>query len=185
MPGPPAAVLADARDGPARQTGGNRTWDTYRAQLVELFFEAFEYLLRPITDRKGLEIPLAADHLRSMVQLCLHLALVVPGRELPRDVVVDQSLTLRRLDDAAVEAMCEWLTAVNGDTKKQRGDGNVVGSASKPSFIAGVEACRRDTGGAATIARGGAGGPGWTAMWTIPAEDRINRILDRIPPDDA
>jgi hypothetical protein len=160
------------------------TWETYRAQLVERFFAAFQYLLRPVTDREQRNIPLQRDHLRSMVQLCLHLALVVPGRELPRDVVVDGTLTLRRLDDDAVEAMCNWLTAIDGETNKQRGDGNVVGSASKPSFIEGVEACRRDTGGAADYRA-------WRRRWPRldryvdhPGRtERINRILDRIPPD--
>jgi hypothetical protein len=162
------------------------TWDAYRKQLVERFFKAFALLLRPATDREGRQIPLEGDHLRSMVQLCLHLALVVPGRELPQDVVVDESLTLHRLDDHAVEAMSAWLAADDNSRthKQQRGDANVIGSASKPSFIASVEACRRDTGAAADYRA-------WRRRW--PELDRyvghdgraqrINGILETIPPD--
>jgi hypothetical protein len=156
------------------------TWDDYRTQLVERYFDAFEYLLLPATDQEDRPIPLSEDHLRSMVQLCLHLALVVPGRELPRDVVVDQTLTLRRLDDAAVEAMSGWLVSIDAETGKQRGDGNVIGSASKASFVASVEACRRDTGSAADYRA-------WRRRWPRldryvdhPGRaERINRVLGR------
>jgi hypothetical protein len=160
------------------------SWNAYRARLVDRFLAAFGYLLRKVKDREEQPIPLVPDHLRSMVQLCLHLGLVVPGRELPQDVVVDDTLTLRRLDDDAVEAMCGWLTAIDAKTNRQRGDGNVVGSASKPSYLAGVEACRRDTGGAADYRA-------WRRRWPRldryvdhPGRtDRINSILDRVPPD--
>jgi hypothetical protein len=155
------------------------TWDAYRTQLVDRFFNAFTYLLRPITDRKGRPIPLAEDHLRSMVQLCLHLALVVPGRELPQDVVVDETLTLRRLDDDAVEAMSGWLTTVDATKNKQRGDANVIGSASMPRFIASVEACRQDTGAAADYRAWRRRRPRLDRYVDRPGRaERINRILD-------
>ncbi len=89
------------------------------------------------------EWPLSADHTRSIVQLCLYLALMTPNHTLARELVIDHELTLLRLDDDAVEAMSRWL-ATTDDRGRLRGDASIIGSASKPSFIASVEACRTD-----------------------------------------
>jgi hypothetical protein len=122
-------------------------WKTFRRSLIARFDVAFEYLRRPVQRADGSDWTMLFDHLRSMVQLCLHLGLLIPEHELSRDLVVDETLTLRCLNDDAVAAISAWLaTEVNG---KPRGDANTIGSASKPSFIASVEACRTDTGTAA------------------------------------
>jgi hypothetical protein len=152
------------------------TWDGFRADLIERFDHAFGYLRRPVQKKDGSEWPMLADHLRAMVQICLHLGLLIPGHRLAEDLVVDDTLTLRVLDDDAVEEISDWLaTEVNG---KQRGDANIIGSASKPSFIASVEACRTDAGTAADYRM-------WRRKWfkldryagTTDREVRINRIL--------
>lgn len=126
---------------------GGVTWKEFRGKLIERFDGAFEYLRQPVKRADGSDWPLLFDHLRSMVQICLHLGLLIPAHELSRDLVVDDTLTLRCLDDDAVEAISRWLaTEVDG---KQRGDANIIGTASKPSFIASVEDCRTDRGTAA------------------------------------
>jgi hypothetical protein len=147
------------------------TWDSYRAAVLRRFEAAFAYLRREVRDEDGAPLPLSFDHLRSTVQLCLHLALLTPGRDLGADLRVDDTLTLRRLDDAAVEAMSAWLaTIVPESGRKRRGDANTVGSASKPSFIASLEACRVDAGGAADYR-------GWRRRW--PELDRYDGLDGR------
>jgi hypothetical protein len=123
---------------------GPGSWADFQAGLIQRFRSAFDDLRRPVYKEDGSEWPMLFDHLRSMVQICLHLGLLLPEHELSQPLVVDDTLTLHCLNDDAVVAISEWLTTeVDG---KQRGDGNIIGSASKPSFIESVEACRTDTG---------------------------------------
>ncbi|HTJ35063.1 MAG TPA: hypothetical protein VL738_17685 [Dactylosporangium sp.] len=127
---------------------GADSWEKFRENLIARFDRAFEYLRRTVLRADGTDWGLLFDHLRSMVQLCLHLALLIPNHRLSRELAVDGELTLHRLDDDAVEAISAWLAA-DGEDGKQRGDANIIGTASKPSFIASVEACRTDGGTAA------------------------------------
>lgn len=123
------------------------SWEDFRKGLIKRFDDAFEYLRRRVEKQDGSDWPMLFDHLRSMAQICLHLGLLIPAHQLSEDLVIDDTLTLRCLNDDAVEAISKWLaTEVDG---KQRGDANIIGTASKPSFIASVEACRTDTGVAA------------------------------------
>jgi hypothetical protein len=155
---------------------GADAWTEFREQLIKRFDVAFNYLRRPVFRADGSPWTMLADHLRSMVQLCLHLGLLIPEHELAEDLVVDDTLTLRCLNDEAVEQICKWLAAKVGG--KQRGDANIIGSASKPSFIASVEACRTDTGSAADFRE-------WRRRWfvldryaeTPGRRERIDRIL--------
>jgi hypothetical protein len=164
------------------------TWDDYRAQLLDRFFAAFSDLRRDVFNAADEKIPLEPDHLRSMVQLCLLLALLTPGKSLDKDLEIDGTLTIRRLDDAAVEALCHWLDAPKVASKPdgaRRGDGSTVGSASKPSFIAAVEASRRDGGTAA-------GYRAWRRRWPQldryrdrdGRQQRLGKIFDAIPDDE-
>ena len=123
------------------------SWSKFQSDLIRRFDKAFNYLRQPVKKEDGNDWPLLFDHRRSMVQICLHLALLTPGHDLKKDLVADQDLTLRVLDDAAVEAMSTWLADIIDG--KQRGDANTIGSTSKPSFIASVEACRKDPGASA------------------------------------
>jgi hypothetical protein len=156
---------------------GADTWAAFRGQLIARFDWAFEHLWRPVWRADGSAWPMLVDHLRSMAQICLHLGLIIPEHELSQDLVVDDTLTLRCLNDDAVERISNWLAAtIDG---KQRGDANIIGSASKPSFIASVEACRTDTGSAADYRK-------WRRHWfvldryagTPGRRERIERILD-------
>jgi hypothetical protein len=120
------------------------SWSAFRQGVLSRIDRALSYLLQPVQKADGSNWPMLQEHRRSMVQMCLHLGLVAPGHELKDDLFVDETLTVRRLDDDAVEAMSAWLaTVIDG---RQRGDANVIGSVSKPSFIAAVEACRTEAG---------------------------------------
>lgn len=120
------------------------SWSAFRQDVLSRINRALSYLLQPVQKADGSSWPMLNDHRRSMVQICLHLGLVAPGHELQDDFFVDETLTVRRLDDDAVEAISAWLaTMIDG---RQRGDANVIGSVSKPSFIAAVEACRTEAG---------------------------------------
>jgi hypothetical protein len=155
---------------------GTDPWPKFQEGLIRRFDRAFEYLRRPVKRKDGSDWPLLFDHLRSMVQLCLHLGLLLPGHELARPLVVDETLTLHCLNDEAVEAICRWLAAEKDG--KQRGDANIIGSANKPSFIESVEACRTDTGTGADYRQ-------WRWHWfkldryagTDGRRERMRRIL--------
>lgn len=152
------------------------TWPDYQRQLLERFDKAFPTLLLPVLKPNGDVWPLNAEHSRALVQLCLHLGLVTPRHPLREPVRVDDELTLTVLDDDAVERMSAWLaTEVDG---RQRGDGNTIGTASKPDFIRSVEACRQDSGAAARYRE-------WRIRWfeldryakDPGRRDRIDEIL--------
>ena len=135
-----------------RTPEGFSTWEEYQRDLLRRFDRAFAHLRRPVRREDGSGWPLEEDHLRSMVQLCLHLALLTPGHRLEEPLRVDATLTLEKLDEPAVEAICHWLAEPVGG-KAQRGDANLIGSASKPSFIRSVEDCREDSGRSADYRR--------------------------------
>ena len=138
---------------------GCETWATYQHDLLQRFDQAFPALLEPVAKADGSPWPLNPDHRRSLVQLCLHLALVTARHRLPQQVRVDDELTLRILDDESVEAMSRWLAAAEDDA-------NIVGSSSKPDFNSSVEACRKDAGAAASYRE-------WRCRWP-----RLDRYAD-------
>jgi hypothetical protein len=153
------------------------TWPEFREQLISRFDWAFEHLRRPVFKADGSDWPMLLDHLRSMAQLCLHLGLLIPAHVLSQDLVVDETLTLRNLDDDAINRICTWLAVeVNG---KPRGDANIIGSSSKPSFVESIEACRTDRGSRADFRQ-------WRRDWfeldryakTPGRRERIYRIMD-------
>jgi len=141
---------------------GHAGWDDLRANLLGRFDAAYRRLTDPVEKADGSPWPLNADHERSIVQICVHLALVVPRHRLVRAFEVDDTLTLEVIDDDAVEAMSAWLAAP-GENGKQRGDGNLIASSSKPDFNDSVEACRTDSGAAANYRE-------WRCRW--PSLDR-------------
>lgn len=89
------------------------------------------------------------EHQRSVVQLRLHLALLLPGYDLPSEPesVFDPCLELRVLDDEAINALSAWLLVPEerrtGGKARPRGDANVIGAATKPSFVESVERVRQ------------------------------------------
>jgi hypothetical protein len=144
---------------------GCDTWPQFQENLLQRFDRAVSYLRCEVTRKDGSPWSLLTDHARSIVQICLHLALLTTGHKLEEELVVDGTLTLDWLDDAAVESMSNWLAeVVNG---KQRGDANVIGSASKRSFIKSVEECRKDAGVSADYRA-------WRRQWW-----KLDRYADR------
>lgn len=127
-----------------RPVFGHETWEQMRKALLDRFEHAYRAIEKPIYDEHGKPVPLSADHQRSLVQIRLNLALLAPGYSLPStlltDLVFDRCLERDPLDAGAVEELSGWLAEeVDG---RRRGDANVIGSATKPSFIRSVEACR-------------------------------------------
>jgi hypothetical protein len=120
------------------------SWDRTRAHLLTRFTRAYRAIERPVLDTSGDPLGPKDDHKRSVVQLRLNLALLVPGYDLPATLVFDPCLEVNPLNNDAVEAMSAWLAESVGG--RQRGDANVIGSATKPSFIRSVAACRAEGG---------------------------------------
>ena len=145
---------------------GHDKWEDFQASLRVRFHSSLAYLRRPVTTAEGGDVPLLKDHARAIVQFCLHLALMTADETLAEPYVVDETLTLHRLDDDAAEAMARWLAEPAGPDGKLRGDANLIGSASMPHFIHSVECCRVDEGAAADYRR-------WRAAW--PQLDRYYR----------
>lgn len=127
-----------------RPLPGHNSWEQSRESLLQRFESAYRYIERDVRDEEDRPLPFLEAHARSLVQLRLNLALLVPGHSLPAELAFDPCLELNPLDENAVETMSGWLAkVVNG---KQRSDANVIGSATKPGFIRSVEACRAGAG---------------------------------------
>lgn len=136
-----------------------RNWQEHRQALLDRFEFAYRCIEKDVRDDADQPLPLMDAHARSLVQLRLNLALLVPGHPLPARLAFDPCLELDPLDDNAVAAMSGWLAGSVGG--KQRGDANVIGSATKPGFIRSVEACRAAAGAA------GGGYPRWRRRWPM------------------
>ena len=127
-----------------RPSGDHESWDDAREDFIVRFERVYHAIERSVIDAEGDPWPLIADHRRSLVQLRLNLALLAPGRSLPSQLTFDPCLEMDPLDDRAVESLSYWLAEpVDG---KKRGDANVIGSATMPSYIRAVEACRAKSG---------------------------------------
>lgn len=123
-----------------RPPGESQSWSVARIDFLERMTSAYRAIERPVVDAEGNLRPLLDDHLRSLVQIRLNLALIAPSHSMPAVLMPDPSLELDPMGPEAVEAMSEWLaTRVEG---KQRGDANVIGSATLPLYVAAVEDCR-------------------------------------------
>ncbi|WP_326550676.1 hypothetical protein [Micromonospora sp. NBC_01813] len=170
---------------PAMQRLGMRprgydTWPDFMSSLRQRFHETLAFLVRPAERADATLIPLLDDHARTIVQFCLHLALLTASETLEEPLIVDDTLTLRRLDDEAAQAMSRWLAAPAGAGGGVRGDASIVGCASMPHFIRSVEACRDDAGATANYQQ-------WRHDWATLdryGTDRwqdIERLLGRDP----
>ncbi|MFY9808102.1 MAG: hypothetical protein WCC65_17755 [Pseudonocardiaceae bacterium] len=127
-----------------RPPGDHASWDDAREDFLARFERAYHAIEEPAVNAAREPLPLIADHSRSLVQLRLNLALLAPGRSLPAKLTFDPCLGMDPLDDLAVESLSRWLVEpVDG---KHRGDANVIGSATMPSYIRAVEACRANLG---------------------------------------
>ncbi|MGI5244367.1 caspase family protein [Dactylosporangium sp. CA-139066] len=163
------------------------TWAAFMESLLDRFHAAFQFLRRPVRRADGTEVPLLKDHARTIVQFCLHLALLAAEQRLAEPLVVDETLTLDRLDDGGALAMARWLAAPDGAAGdgKVRGDASIIGSASMPRFVQSVEACRNDAHATADYRR-------WRSEWTVldrynaPERwGRIERVLAKESPQKA
>jgi hypothetical protein len=165
-----------------RRPGNHETWAGLRAELLERVERAYRHIELPVRTAEGDPLPLQREHARSIVQLRLLLALLAPGHTFPARLVFDPCLELDRLDDGAVQALSGWL-ADRGATGGRRGDANVIGSATKPSFISSVEACRATFGAASGYRQ-------WRRRWyeldryadEPGRRERVERVLK--PTDD-
>jgi hypothetical protein len=129
-----------------RPLAGHDSWEQSRQALLERFERAYRCIEKEVRDDDRKPLPLSDAHARSLVQIRLNLALLEPGHSLPAELAFDPCLEANPLDDKAAEALSAWLAErVNG---QQRGDANVIGSATKPGFIRSVEACRAVVGAA-------------------------------------
>lgn len=159
---------------------GYDTWPDFMSSLRKRFHHALALLVRPATKADGTSEPLLKDHARAIVQFCLHLALLTASETLDEPLIVDDTLTLHRLDDDAAQAMSRWLAEPAGKDGGVRGDASIVGCASMPHFIRSVEACRDDVGATANYHQ-------WRREWTQLdryGPDRwqdIERLLERDP----
>jgi hypothetical protein len=157
------------------------SWAESREELLRRFVEAYRFIERPVQQADGTDRPLNVSHARSLIQLRLHLALLVPGFELKSGLKPEMSfapcLDRPQLDDTAVEELSRWLAEkVKG---VRRGDANVIGSATEPSFIESVEACRRHYGATSGYRQ-------WRARWfeldryadETSRRDLVTRVLE-------
>jgi hypothetical protein len=120
---------------------GCETWAGLRDALLGRIKDAYRAIEKPVAGRDDQPVPLIPDHQRSLLQIRLNLALLVPGYDLPSTQDFVPCLAANPLDDNAVEKLSKCLAEKTADGR-QRGDANVIGSAVMPAFIRSVEACR-------------------------------------------
>jgi hypothetical protein len=113
------------------------TWAQTREETMRRFRAGYAAIEREVTT----PMPLARDHKRSVVQLRLEAALVLPGIDLPSKLDFAGCVTIDPLDERAVSALSSWLSSVD-ERGRMRGDANLIGSATMPAFIRGVEISR-------------------------------------------
>jgi hypothetical protein len=116
------------------------SWEATRTHLLNVFTNAYRAIEEPVRGADDEPEAPKPAHLRSMTQLRLNLGLLVPGFDLPASSSFAPCLDLNPVDDRAVQAMSAWLAEEVGGTR--RGDANVIGSATKASFIRSVVQCR-------------------------------------------
>ncbi|MEJ3744396.1 hypothetical protein WEI85_14010 [Actinomycetes bacterium KLBMP 9797] len=145
------------------------SWDELRAATVRRLVKAYQAIEKPVVDRNGAPVPLVADHRRSVVQLRLNAALVLPGLALPSTLDFADCLVRDPLDDGAAEELSAWLAATDA-AGRRNGNANAIGSATLPAFVRGVDACR--------AARGVPGGyREWRRRWFA-----LDRYIDEDEP---
>jgi len=163
--------------------GEDASWDQTRLRLRERFDHAYGYIERPIENSAGKRLEPREDLKLAIVQIRLSAALLMPGRSLPSSLSFAPCLSHEVLDDAAVEAMCRWLTETVVDRhgrETQRSTLRGFGGGIMPNFIRGVEACRAAFGGGQDYAA-------WRARWFVldkyanePGRaERISKALGR------
>ncbi|MBM7489689.1 hypothetical protein JOD64_000911 [Micromonospora luteifusca] len=121
------------------------SWEEMREATVRRFVKAYQAIEKPVLDDNGRPIPLVADHRRSVAQLRLNAAIVLPGLDLPSTLDFANLLECNPLDDDAVEAISAWL-AEKDRAGKIHGNANAIGSVTMPAFLRGVAACRDERG---------------------------------------
>ncbi|MFG1652575.1 hypothetical protein ACGFIE_21860 [Micromonospora sp. NPDC049275] len=139
-------------------------WAEMREATVRRFVKAYEAIERPVLDEDGKAVPLIIDHRRSVAQLRLNAALVLPGLDLPSTLGFAECLERNPLDDTAVEELSAWLAEKDAEGEI-RGNANLIGSATMPAFLRGVTACQ--------AARDATGYREWRLRWTI-----LDRYVD-------
>ena len=139
------SLAAEMEDLQPRPGGQYDTWSEMRAAALEAFLQAYRAIEQPVLDADGRPSPINQSHQRSLVQIRLHAALMLPGLELPSRWEFAATLGLDPLGDEAVAALSKWL-AEPTVTGKRRGDANVIGSATMPAFIRSVDAYRKSEG---------------------------------------
>ncbi|MCG5472060.1 hypothetical protein LADH09A_006095 [Micromonospora sp. LAH09] len=120
-------------------------WEEMREATVRRFLKAYRAIEKPVLDDNERPVALIADHQRSVAQLRLNAALVLPGLDLPSDLDFADFLRRSPLDDDAAEDISAWLAEKDGEGKI-RGNANAVGSVTMPAFLRGVRACRAERG---------------------------------------
>jgi len=118
---------------------GYADWPAAREALLQRMRDSYKEIEKPVVDDRDEPVDLVADHQRSVVQIRLNLALVAPNTELASKLDFAECVTRTRLDDEAVQSLSEWLATPQGT---RRNDANVIGSATMPSYLTGVETMR-------------------------------------------
>ncbi|WFF00345.1 hypothetical protein [Micromonospora sp. WMMD964] len=121
------------------------SWKEMREATIRRFVKAYQAIERPVLDDDDQAVPLIADHRRSVAQLRLNAALVLPGIDLPTSLDFADFLRCDPLDAEAAEEISAWL-AEEDSAGKIRGNANAIGSVTMPAFLRGVRASRAERG---------------------------------------
>jgi len=122
---------------------GYPDWPAAREALLQRMRDSYKEIEKAVVDDRREPVPLILAHQHAVVHIRLNLALVAPNIELDSKLDFAECVTRTRLDDAAVQSLCEWLATPQGN---RRHNANLIGTATMPSYITGVEAMRAEYG---------------------------------------
>ncbi|RUP27151.1 MAG: hypothetical protein EKK51_27980 [Mycolicibacterium sp.] len=111
------------------------SWEAYADALVVRFVKAYQRIERPFPGEHHDEVPYVKSHLRSLVQLRLAYFVLCPTLSLPSDM--DDGVLGGTYDLDDVTDLSRWLAA-----QTPRADANVIGSATMPEYLRGIEETR-------------------------------------------
>jgi hypothetical protein len=121
-----------------RRPVGFDSWDRWEQDMLRGFVRAYRAIEDEVPGSGTGPAVMDSGFQRQLVHVRLNLALLKPGFDLPSARAAElPCLAFNPLDDAAVQAMSEWLAGPTGGGRER-----ALGAATMPMFIRSLIACR-------------------------------------------
>jgi hypothetical protein len=155
--------------------GRHRSWRATQEDIRRRFVRAYRAIERPVRAKgqRGPVAELRPPDRRSVIQLRLNYALLVPGASLPSRLDFDPCLERSILADEAADELSVWLTRSGSESRGT----NALATVTMPSYIRAIERCRVSYGATEAF-----GYTKWRRRWRqldrYAAEDQREKYVD-------